>query len=125
MRAHCVLLSLVAVAGLCGCRGGKLPSPYRLQVAGSPERGQTIIVQFRCGSCHMIPGIHNAKGLVGPPLNEMSRRTFIAGEIPNDPQNLVHWVEAPTSLKPKTAMPDLGLTNQQATDVVAYLETLR
>jgi len=125
MRAHCLSLSLVAAAGLCGCRGGKLPLPYHPQVAGSPLRGQAVIVQYRCGSCHIIPGIDNANGLVGPPLTEFSRRTFIAGEVPNVPANLVHWVESPTSLKPATAMPDLGLSQQQATDVVAYLETLR
>jgi cytochrome c1 len=37
----------------------------------------------------------------------------------------VHWIESPTSMKPKTAMPDLGLTQTQATDVAAYLQTLR
>jgi cytochrome c len=55
----------------------------------------------------------------------MSRRTYIAGEFPNDPQNLVSWIESPPSLKPKTAMPVLGLSRQEATDVASYLETLR
>lgn len=32
---------------------------------------------------------------------------------------------SPRSMKPKTAMPDLGLSGQQAKDVAAYLETLR
>ena len=98
---------------------------HHAQIAGSPQEGQTIIEQFRCGTCHMIPGIPKANGVFGPPLNEMSRRTFIAGEFPNTPQNLAHWVQAPTSMKPKTAMPDLGLTTDQAKDVAAYLQTLR
>lgn len=72
----------------------------------------------------MIPGVHSANGVVGPPLNEMSRRTYIAGEFPNNPQTLVQWVQAPTSMKPKTDMPDLGLTQQQASDAAAYLESL-
>lgn len=72
----------------------------------------------------MIPGIKNANGLVGPPLYKIALRTYIAGELPNTPENLVHWVEQPTSVKPATDMPDLGLSQQQATDVVAYLETL-
>jgi cytochrome c1 len=55
----------------------------------------------------------------------MGSRTMIAGDFPNMPENLAHWVQAPTSMKPKTAMPDLGLTDQQARDVAAYLETLR
>jgi cytochrome c1 len=58
-------------------------------------------------------------------LIAMGSRTMIAGDFPNMPENLAHWVQAPTSMKPKTAMPDLGLTDQQARDVAAYLETLR
>lgn len=93
--------------------------------AGSPERGEIVIQQFQCGSCHTIPGISNAEGVVGPPLNSIARRTFIAGEFQNNSQNLIEWVQTPTSMKPKTLMPDLGLTEQQATDAAAYLETLR
>lgn len=92
---------------------------------GSARRGQAVIQQFRCGTCHVIPGIHGANGLFGPPLNEMSRRTLIAGEIPNTPKNLTRWVQSPTSMKPKTHMPDLGLTQGQAEDVADYLQTLR
>jgi cytochrome c1 len=54
-----------------------------------------------------------------------SRRTYIAGELPNTAENLVRWVQSPTSVEPKTAMPVLGLSNQQARDVAAYLYTLR
>lgn len=72
----------------------------------------------------MIPGISNADGVVGPPLTHISRRTFIAGEFQNNPENLVRWIQAPTSMKPKTLMPVLGLTERQATDVAAYLQTL-
>ena len=43
----------------------------------------------------------------------------------NTPDNLVHWVMAPQSMKPRTAMPELGLTESQARDVAAYLYTLR
>lgn len=127
MRADLGILGLMFAASalLSGCFGGKEIHAYRAQIAGSPQRGQTTIEQFRCGSCHIIPGIRNANGVVGPPLDEMSLRTYIAGEFQNDPQNMIHWVEAPTSMKPKTDMPDLGLTEQQATDVAAYLETLR
>lgn len=73
----------------------------------------------------MIPGVRHANGAFGPPLMAMSRRTYIAGEFPNIPANLVRWIQSPTSMKPRTAMPDLGLTHQQATDVASYLDTLR
>lgn len=98
---------------------------HRSELAGSARRGAVVIQQFRCGTCHVIPGIQGAHGVFGPPLNLMSRRTLIAGEFPNTPYNLTHWVQAPTSMKPKTRMPDLGLTEEEAEDVSAYLQTLR
>lgn len=129
MRTHQRVLGLgliiAAVGLLSGCIGGTQFPVYHARAVGSPQNGKAVIEQFRCGSCHIIPGIPNAHGVVGPPLDEWSNRTFIAGEFPNDPKNLVHWIEAPTSMKPKTDMPDLGLNHQQASDVAVYLETLR
>jgi cytochrome c len=127
MRRYLGIITFVAaiVGMLSGCTGGQHTSDYHPEISGSPQTGKAVIEQFRCGRCHTIPGIPNAHGVFGPPLNLMSRRTFIAGEFPNTPPNLVRWVQSPTSMKPKTAMPDLGLTDDQATDVVAYLEKLR
>jgi cytochrome c1 len=73
----------------------------------------------------MIPGVRDARGLVAPPLMMFGRRTFIAGEVPNTPENLVRWIQSPQSIEAGTAMPALGLTEQQARDVAAYLYTLR
>lgn len=84
-----------------------------------------MIVAKGCGSCHTIPGIYTARGLVGPPLMFFSRRTMIAGELPNTPDNLVRWIRDPKLVEPGTAMPDLGLTDREARDVAAYLYTLR
>lgn len=116
---------LVAVSLIAGCEGGNAKRPYTVTAGGSPERGKAVIVHYECGKCHTIPGIHNAHGVFGPPLNEVGLRTIIGGNFANTPENLVHWVQSPKSMKPKTAMPDLGLTDQQARDVAAYLENLR
>lgn len=117
---------MLAAAGLfSGCNAGSELSPYTVQTGGSPDRGRHLINKYKCGSCHIIPGIKGASGQFGPPLIAMSRRTYIAGEFPNVPENLVSWIQAPTSMKPKTTMPDLGVTRQQAVDVAAYLQTLR
>ncbi len=83
------------------------------------------MVAYGCGKCHTVPGIHGANGVVGPPLNKIGQRSYIAGNFPNTPQNLEHWVIDPQSMKPKTAMPPLGLSQTQARDVAAYLYTLR
>jgi cytochrome c1 len=115
----------VAAGLLCGCTGGQATAPYSVAVGGSPRPGRQVIAQYKCGSCHTIPGIPHAHGVFGPPLNFVGRRTILAGNFPNTPDDLVRWVMSPQSMKPGTAMPDLGLDEQQARDVAAYLETLR
>jgi cytochrome c2 len=110
---------------MSGCTGGQTLRPYRVAAGGDPHRGQLIIMKYRCGSCHTIPGVRGAHGVFGPPLNYMASRTFIAGEFPNMPDNLVRWIMSPTSMKPKTAMPDLGLSEQDSRDAATYLYTLR
>jgi len=55
----------------------------------------------------------------------LARRSIIAGNFPNAPNYLVQWIRTPDKMKPKTAMPDLGLTEQQARDAAAYLYTLQ
>lgn len=115
----------IAAGLMSGCTGGQVVQGYPVATGGYADRGQRILVQRRCGSCHTIPGIRNANGVFGPPLRAFARRSYIAGNFPNDPNYLVHWIMSPPSMKPKTAMPDLGLSEQQARDVAAYLYTLR
>jgi cytochrome c1 len=45
--------------------------------------------------------------------------------LPNTPQNMVRWLRHPQAVSPKSAMPDLGVTEPDARDVAAYLSTLR
>lgn len=127
MRACSLWLSIMTFASVClaGCTGGKETHSFVPAFGGNADRGRQAIVHYKCGSCHTIPGIRHAHGVFGPPLNWMGSRSMIAGNFPNTPSNMVRWVMAPTSIKPRTTMPDLGLTEQQAKDVAAYLETLR
>jgi cytochrome c1 len=118
----------VAVLGvpllLAGCNEGARTRPYVVATGGNPQYGKQLIRDYGCGACHIVPGIHAARGLVGPPLYFLGQRTMIAGELPNSPGNLAHWIQHPRSVDPKTAMPDLGLTEDQAYDIAAYLYTL-
>jgi cytochrome c2 len=116
---------MIGLAGalLCGCQGR--PAPPALAVAGGdPQRGATVIAQVGCGGCHVIPGIAGARGLVGPPLAGVGSRTTLAGVLPNTPDALVRWLRTPQAIVPGNAMPDMGLTEQQARDAAAYLEKL-
>ena len=122
------LSSLAFLAGalaLLGCEGGKALPPYPVATGGNAAHGKELIQNYGCGACHIIPGVQGARGLVGPPLLYFGRRTMIAGELPNSPDNLVRWIQNPRAIEPKTAMPNLGLTEDQAYDIAAYLYTLR
>jgi mono/diheme cytochrome c family protein len=89
--------------------------------APDPERGKTAIQQYACATCHRIPGIVGANAPVGPPLDGFANRTMLAGRLPNDGGNLARWLRQPQTLKPGSAMPDLGLTERDARDIAAYL----
>lgn len=92
---------------------------------GDVERGRTALANDGCGSCHEIDGVPGARGLVGPPLTTIASRSIIAGELANSPENLERWILDPAAVEPGTAMPNLHLTDAEARDIVAYLETLR
>lgn len=118
-------LVVAACLALVSCVGGKEARAYYVSAGGDAARGVNVIKVKNCGSCHEIPGINGAQGLVGPPLAHYSRRTYVGGEVANEPANLIKWLMSPQSIEPQTAMPNLGLTEQEARDTAAYLYTLR
>jgi cytochrome c2 len=128
-RARILSIALIAMlSGLWACGGsssGDDSGSPQFVPGGNPARGVIVLEQFGCGSCHVIPGVRQATGLLGPPLMWWSRRAFIAGEISNSPDHLIAWIESPPSIEANTAMPALGLTEQEARDAAAYLYTLR
>lgn len=88
------------------------------------DRGKAAIRAYGCGSCHSIPGVSGANGRVGPPLDDFGTRYYIAGAVPNNFENLVQWIMAPDSIEPGTIMPILGVSEEEAADIAAYLATL-
>jgi cytochrome c2 len=92
---------------------------------GDADRGRVALDGFGCGACHVIPGVSGARGLVGPPLTMFARRAYIAGQLPNQPDNLLRWIQDPQAVEPGTAMPNLGVKPEVARDMAAYLYTLR
>lgn len=117
------LALIVLPLALAGC--DEPADPAARLVTGDAEQGRRLVQQAGCGACHRIPGIDGARGIVGPPLAGFGRRPFIAGTIANRQDTLVAWIADPPALVPATAMPAIGLTVDQATDVAAYLQTLR
>ncbi len=113
-----------AAALLAGCHPASGGEPSYQIPGASASRGKVALQRYGCGNCHMIPGIAGATGMVGPPLIKWSQRTYIAGEVPNDPAHLMTWIQAPQSIEPGTAMPDLGVNPQDARDIASYLYTI-
>jgi len=89
-----------------------------------PARGRDLVRISGCGTCHAIPGLPGARGTVGPPLTGLRDRAYLAGVLPNRPDDLVSWLMNPPRHAPETAMPDLGLTEEEARDMAAWLYTL-
>ena len=123
MHRHLVVPLLGLALPICsGCAA-------RSEAADSPQsaiaQGRAYIGSFGCGACHEVPGIKNADGVIGPPLTRFALRAYIAGEVPNTPANLVQWLENPQSIEPKTAMPNLQISEPVAKAMAAYLGTLR
>ena len=87
---------------------------------GDPSKAADHIQEFGCGGCHTIAGIRGAKGVVGPPLQQIRERVFV-GSRPNTVENLVEWIVNPKSVNSHTPMPITGISPSQARDVVAYL----
>lgn len=89
--------------------------------SGDADVGRALILDYGCGACHQIPGIAEAKGRVGPSLHGFAERAYIGGVLPNIPGGLVRWIVDPTTHAPLTAMPDLGVTPDEAQHIAAYL----
>lgn len=110
---------------LLGCEAG-LPTERTEYVAGgNAERGRQVFAEYGCGSCHLIPNVPGAHSTVAPPLTYWADRVYIAGNLPNRPDNLVRWLMDPQAIEPGTAMPNLFVTEQDARDMSAYLYSLR
>jgi cytochrome c len=112
-------LGLLLLLGACGRQSTAMAVP-----GGNPQKGKHLIGEFGCGSCHIIPGVDQAHGMVGPPLTQFAGGAYIAGQVPNTVRFLIQWIVAPQSIEPGTAMPNLGVTEAQARDIAAYLYTL-
>jgi cytochrome c len=119
-----VLGGIAIVIAACGearptADGRVLQSPP----GGDAQVGRDLIPVYGCQTCHVIPGIRGG-GHVGPPLTNFARRSFVAGVVENNPDNLMTWIIDPPSINPGTAMPAMGVTGEDALNIAAYLATL-
>ncbi len=91
--------------------------------AGAQRGAPDLMLQYGCRTCHVIPGVPGAVGKVGPSLASLAQRSYLAGTLPNTPENLVRWVMHPQHFQPGTAMPEMGVSEQDARRIGEYLES--
>jgi cytochrome c oxidase subunit 2 len=93
--------------------------PPAVPAAGDAATGAQLFQELTCVSCHVSQRI-------GPNLYHVaSRGTIGAGILENTPANLAKWLANPQAVKPGVHMPNLNLTQQQISALVAYLEALK
>jgi cytochrome c len=142
-RRRPLLTSLLCAAlVVSGCAGGPGPAPTPRAtpvaragdpadrtplapapgVAGSPDNGRRLFVTTGCGGCHTLPSVPTATGVVGPNLTSVVLRPTLAGDaVEMSPDTLTRWLVDPATVKPGTSMPSVGLTEQEARDIAAFM----
>ncbi|HET7436145.1 MAG TPA: c-type cytochrome [Thermoanaerobaculia bacterium] len=120
-----ILCAMLFVIAACEPRPGRHEAEAAQLTGGNPERGKTAIRRYGCGACHTIPGVAGANASVGPSLDKLASRSYLAGRLINSPDNLIRWIRFPREVDHQTAMPDMAVTDRDARDIAAYLYTLR
>ena len=118
-----LLAALIGIAYEYGHQRTRLREHAAAEVGGDPRRGEAMFIQYGCGSCHALKDVRTATGMVGPPLDGIGVRLIIAGHLANNPQNMERWIRDPQHVSPGTAMPDLGVGEEDARDITAFLYT--
>jgi cytochrome c2 len=119
-----LLLLTTLLTALAACTEGTR-ARMTLITGGDVTRGRVLAKEYGCNTCHVIPGISGHKAWAAPPLTAWAERQYIAGSLPNTPENLISWLSEPQAINPETAMPDLPMSEQDILDIGAYLYTLR
>ena len=117
-----VLISLLFLLSSCS---NDAEREARAMTGGEPARGREAISRYGCSTCHTVPGVAGANGLVGPPLSQIASRVYLAGRLQNTPDNMILWIQNPRGVDEKTAMPNLNVTDADARDITSYLYTLK
>lgn len=103
------------------------PAP---EAGGDAAAGSELFTQRQCIGCHAISGYDGAEARVGPNLTKFAQRKKFAGymldnDINEEAANVSAWLKSPQAVKPGSQMPDLGLSDDDVANLVAYLRTLK
>jgi cytochrome c len=101
-----------------------VPATSALAADGNADKGKHAIESYGCVACHVVPGVNGPRSDIGPPLEHIAKRTYIAGVLANTKDNMVRWLRDPPAVDPRTAMPNMNISEANARDIAAYLYTL-
>jgi cytochrome c len=113
---------VVASAFASGCDHQNSNVVASEQIDSAPKY---LMIHYGCPTCHTIPGVPGAVGTVGPSLYLLSGRSYLAGRLSNTRVNLEQWISHPQQYEPGTAMPEMGVTPDDARQIAAYLDKAR
>jgi cytochrome c1 len=116
-------LIAIALLALACHREPKSPTA-KSPAAGNPAAGKVAMEKYSCGTCHIIPGIDGARGMLGPSLEHFRTHPLLGGKLPNKPETMIQWIQNPQALDPQGTMPNLGVTEDDARDIAAYVYSL-
>jgi cytochrome c len=130
MSTRARTIAALLFLAVAGCDVRRVSEHYRddeivRSTGGDIERGRAHIRRYGCHTCHTIPGVPGASGKVGPSLDKLTDRVYLAGRLENNVPNLINWIRHPHAYDSVTVMPEMGVTEQDARDIAAYLYTLR
>ena len=84
-----------------------LPIPLK----GDSANGEKLVKTLGCLACHNASGTGNSDH--GPELSSLGSKTT--------PEWIYSWIKDPKRMSPGTRMPNLRLSDQEASDITAYL----
>jgi cytochrome c oxidase subunit 2 len=102
--------------------------PAVIPTDGQAATGASLFRSKGCAGCHSVTGY--TAGQVGPNLTHLYSRQVFAGAIfPLDEPHLVRWLRNPPAEKPMMpqngiGMPNLKLSDDDITNLIAFLQTL-
>ncbi|GAB3333048.1 c-type cytochrome [Bordetella tumulicola] len=121
-------IGIVMLAGMAACGDARAPLAQDVSTGLSdradPDRGRRLMMEKGCVACHVVPRVRAPIARVGPSLNNMGRQAYVNGLLANTPANLIRWLMDPPAVNPRTAMPNVGLTQTEAEDIAAFLYAL-
>mgnify|MGYP000182736209 CR=1 FL=1 len=92
--------------------------------AGNVKRGEELVTSVGCFACHQIESKLSSQGVTLDMLRKEHGPNFIGTGTKVSKKWIYNWIKDPSSYHSDTKMPNMRLTDQEASDISSYLTTL-